>query len=503
MAFLVNSNVIITNSRDLVGVNTAGIDGALYVGSDIQADAQVGIITAASFVGSGASLVDIPGLSWVATTAPTVRPDGRPLQEGDIYYDSDNLRQYTRFDNAGSPIWVDSNPAANSALDYKVGSDEGQVIPGLDVLEFATDTNVNIGVNTTTDTLTFGLVDDVEIGTSLQVGAGVSIYSGIVTSANGTPVTYYGDGSNLTGVGFDPSADLITTGNIQAGFITATEQLASTKTLGVGLTVSGQSWFGDAAQFVGSAAANALNSGELIIGKTNNDFSRPANSTRIGIQLTDETVIESDGGINALRFQRDNLGIPENFMSLEFENDLVVLSDGIDLKVGSANSITAGKYYGDGSNLTGVSLDPSADLITTGNIQAGVITATTSLEATAGTGVGLTVTSDAHIGGNLVVIGDVEANDVNTTSDVTKKTNISVIEGALEKVTQLRGVTFDWKSTGAHSGGIIAQDVEQVLPTLVKQGEDHKTVIYNGIVGLLVEAVKDLVAEVEELKQTK
>ena len=63
-------------------------------------------------------------------------------------------------------------------------------------------------------------------------------------------------------------------------------------------------------------------------------------------------------------------------------------------------------------------------------------------------------------------------------------------------------MTFDWKESGQSSGGIIAQDVEKVLPTLVKEGDDHKTVIYNGIVGLLVQAVKELSAEVDELKRS-
>ena len=63
----------------------------------------------------------------------------------------------------------------------------------------------------------------------------------------------------------------------------------------------------------------------------------------------------------------------------------------------------------------------------------------------------------------------------------------------------LRGVLFDWKDGSGHSGGVIAQEVEAVLPSLVKES-DHKTVVYNGIIGLLVEAVKELSAEVEALK---
>ena len=68
--------------------------------------------------------------------------------------------------------------------------------------------------------------------------------------------------------------------------------------------------------------------------------------------------------------------------------------------VSVGSSITAGQYYGDGSGLTGVGLAPDSDVITTGNIQAGVITATTSLEAT-GADIGLTVTNSVSVGSSI------------------------------------------------------------------------------------------------------
>lgn len=102
----------------------------------------------------------------------------------------------------------------------------------------------------------------------------------------------------------------------------------------------------------------------------------------------------------------------------------------------------------------------------------------------------------------VIVDGTVKATDFNSTSDIRKKENIVEIEGALEKVNALRGVLFDWKDGSGASGGIIAQEVEEVLPSLVKEGE-HKTVIYNGLIGLLIQAVKEMSAEIEELKSAK
>lgn len=98
--------------------------------------------------------------------------------------------------------------------------------------------------------------------------------------------------------------------------------------------------------------------------------------------------------------------------------------------------------------------------------------------------------------------GTITASDINSTSDETLKTNIKTVENSLETIQSLRGVSFDWKTTGKTSYGVIAQELEEVLPELVSDGE-IKSVNYNGLIGVLIEAVKELSAEIEELKGTK
>jgi hypothetical protein len=99
-------------------------------------------------------------------------------------------------------------------------------------------------------------------------------------------------------------------------------------------------------------------------------------------------------------------------------------------------------------------------------------------------------------------------------SDRRLKENISNIPNALDKVNQLNGVTFDWteaymKQHGGEDGyfvkkndtGLIAQDVEQVLPEIVRSNKDgYLGVQYDKVVGLLVEAIKELKHEIEFLK---
>lgn len=101
---------------------------------------------------------------------------------------------------------------------------------------------------------------------------------------------------------------------------------------------------------------------------------------------------------------------------------------------------------------------------------------------------------------NLTATFAVEAADFNSTSDLDLKTNVNTIENSLDIVNSLRGVSFDWKINGNKSYGVIAQELEQILPELVTTRE-NKSVNYNGLVGVLLQAVKELSVEVEELKK--
>ena len=93
--------------------------------------------------------------------------------------------------------------------------------------------------------------------------------------------------------------------------------------------------------------------------------------------------------------------------------------------------------------------------------------------------------------------------DVNSTSDINLKKDIEVVGSSTEMLNQLRGVKFTWKENEEKSLGVIAQEVEVILPELVKGEEGDKSVNYSGLVGVLIEAVKELSARVEELENNK
>jgi len=105
-------------------------------------------------------------------------------------------------------------------------------------------------------------------------------------------------------------------------------------------------------------------------------------------------------------------------------------------------------------------------------------------------------TSTLNVTGAISATGDITA-----FSDARLKSNVQTIINAVEKVNSLRGVTFTRSDTGKNSVGVIAQEVRAVMPEVVSENEDGMlSVAYGNLVGLLIEAVKELTARVEELE---
>ena len=111
--------------------------------------------------------------------------------------------------------------------------------------------------------------------------------------------------------------------------------------------------------------------------------------------------------------------------------------------------------------------------------------------------------------GNATFTGNVTA--YGSISDERLKENIKVIENPIEKIKDLKGVTFTYKKDGQKSTGLIAQDLEKVLPEAVytsetiaderegEESEEHLAIRYGNTVGLLVEAIKEQQEQIETL----
>lgn len=186
--------------------------------------------------------------------------------------------------------------------------------------------------------------------------------------------------------------------------------------------------------------------------------------------------------------------------------------------------VTATNFIGDGSGLTGVVGSGSGVIIedsgspvgTAGTINfgsgidvsqisVGIVTVTSGVPHFIKTSAGIHTLGSVGIGTTnptsaLQVAGTVSAQDFNTTSDQSLKTNIVTIEDALEKIELIRGVEFNWvESPQMPSMGVIAQEVESVFPELVAD-TNPKQVNYNGLIGVLIESVKALKADNEILR---
>lgn len=153
----------------------------------------------------------------------------------------------------------------------------------------------------------------------------------------------------------------------------------------------------------------------------------------------------------------------------------------------------------------GISLDGSGMWLGHNSASRAIIFATNSAERVRVTdsgsvGIGTTSpTQKLHVVGNILATGDVTA-----FSDVSLKTDVRTIDNSLNKLASLRGVNFTRVDTGVASTGLIAQEVEKIMPEVVHTNADGiKSVAYGNLVGLLIEAVKELKAEVDELKRNK
>ncbi len=156
-------------------------------------------------------------------------------------------------------------------------------------------------------------------------------------------------------------------------------------------------------------------------------------------------------------------------------------TDAITFIVATGNNITS-------NNITSNNITVN-DTITTNNI---IISNSITI--------GSTVTV-SNIIANNVTANLVTAVNINTPSDVALKDNIIRITNSLDILEKITGLTFNWKSDGVKSYGVSAQEIEKVLPEIVNTRNDgFKGVNYLNLIAFLIEAVKDLKKDINEIK---
>ena len=115
-------------------------------------------------------------------------------------------------------------------------------------------------------------------------------------------------------------------------------------------------------------------------------------------------------------------------------------------------------------------------------------------------GVSLSLSSTLHADGAITSDGDITA--FNSASDRKLKENIEVIDNAIDKVMTLSGYTFNYIGREEKMSGVMADEVESVLPEVVYEFDgEYKAVRYGNMMGLIIEAIKDLKSDINELKE--
>ena len=193
-------------------------------------------------------------------------------------------------------------------------------------------------------------------------------------------------------------------------------------------------------------------------------------------------------------------GTKEFYIFGEYTEEVTNTTTNIDIGHGSfslanvhINYVKANNLTGDGSALTGTSFTTADDTTTNSDFYI-PFTGTTSGEVTSAN----VATTKLYFNPSS---GQLTATDFNSLSDERFKENIVTIADATQTIEQLRGVSFTWKENARASFGLIAQEVEQVVPALVETNDNGtKTVRYLGMIAYLIESNKELSQRVAALE---
>ena len=397
-----------------------------------------------------------------------------------------------------------------TAGSYRVGNTEvissARELKNIASLDSVTTATIESAIANAPNTFT-----DLEV-TGISTLGILQVSSGIVTATSGI-VTYYGDGQFLSGIATVGggvsfagvlSGDLYVTGigtinnvTINSGIITAVSGI---------VTYYGDGQYLNLAENPDMGIGIATAGGTVGTGATILDFRGPGISTvTVSAGIATINITGGGGGGGAVSIGTEAPPTPTNgdlWYSPDYGRTFVWY-DEVALGIGStAVWVDAAPFNINLSQLDDLQVNSlvvvnHTDLNT---LDVSGISTLSSLNVTNNTTSGtLNITGISTLGG-VVSSGIITAVDFNSTSDETLKYNVETVDHALDTVSSLRGVKFQWKEDDRVSYGVIAQELQQVLPELVSTG-DIKTVNYNGIIGVLIEAVKELKAEIEDLKK--
>lgn len=216
-------------------------------------------------------------------------------------------------------------------------------------------------------------------------------------------------------------------------------------------------------------------------------------------------VTRTGKGNASLRLNAETAGqeyLWTNVKSLRFQNTAKIWNN--ELYLGSENKCRIGRN-GEGAIIQAVNTEQNAYIRVRDDgifdFRAGNVDANTGGGIRLGGDNKALIKKDVQDTRTVISMGDVSVNDIYIRSDRRLKENIQTIQNPLDVVLKLTGKTFDWKGSGRHAAGFIAQEVEQVCDELVSRSADGTmSVNYVDVIAYLTEAIKEQQKQIDELK---
>ena len=225
---------------------------------------------------------------------------------------------------------------------------------------------------------------------------------------------------------------------------------------------------GDEVTFMDSE--NTFDTNNLTVGRNSSNINGAGSDLVVANERAAFTLVYSGDSTVGWQFKNRD-------QSLFSGQDIVLDADGADIILKDGGT-EFGRFTNSSTDFVMQSATSDKDIIFKGNDGGAVITA---------------LTLDMSAAGAATF-----NNDVTAFSDERLKSDIETIDSALDKVTNMRGVTFD--RDGRRGTGVIAQEMQKVMPEVVHDEGEYMSVAYGNLVGVLIEAIKELEAKVEKLE---
>ena len=384
----------------------------------------------------------------------------------------------------------------NAYISFFLGNGSGNI-------EAARFTNSgNLGVGTTAPNAKLTIVAPSSSTAISLWGRSTDNYSAIRFQSNTGAITYstiYSDASNLIfeNNGGVERMRITPTGNVGLGINPTSlwqgQLLQISNDLIVGkLTVNGSSYLSHNVAYDGSSF-KSINSGSgILIGFNGTEFNI---DTASGASSAGSTYPTFNRRFTVTNAGRVGMGLSNPFTQLHVGG-----STTSEISIGSAS------YGGStGNALVAISCVQNPD---DGNIGGHLVFKSSGWYNTnfnpiermrLSTQGNLLIGTTSDPGYRLYVSGQIYAtSNITANSDLTLKKNLKLVENPIDKLNQLNGYLYQWKENDEYQYGVIAQEVEKILPHAVSTGKDGiKGVAYNQIIPVLIEAVKELNRKLE------